>query len=123
MRPSDVYGLTGAADPRISPDGTRVAYQIWWIDEDANEYRGAIWTVPLDGAEEPRLFTSGERRDAMPRWPPDGRWLAFVSNRGVEKETPNNLYVIPAEGGEARQLTDRKEAVEKLAVAPGSARH
>jgi len=122
MLPSDVYGLTGAADPRISPDGTCVAYQIWWIDEDANEYRGAIWTAPLDGSAEPRRFTSGERRDAMPRWSPDGRWLAFVSNRGTEKETPNNLYVIPAEGGEARQLTDRKEGVEKLAWSPDSTR-
>jgi dipeptidyl aminopeptidase/acylaminoacyl peptidase len=78
--------------------------------------------APLDGSEEPRRFTSGERRDAMPRWSPDGRWLAFVSNRGVDEKTPNNLYVIPAEGGEARQLTDRKEGVEKLAWSPDSTR-
>jgi dipeptidyl aminopeptidase/acylaminoacyl peptidase len=122
MRPRDVYALTGAADPRISPDGTRVAYQVWCIDEDANDYRGAIWVAPLDGSEEPRRFTSGERRDAMPRWSPDGRWLAFVSTRGESPQTPANLYVIPAGGGEARRLTDRKESVEAIAWSPDSTR-
>ena len=122
MRPRDVYALAGAADPRISPDGTRVAYHVWSIDEDANDYRGAIWVAPLDGSAEPRRFTSGERRDAMPRWSPDGRWLAFVSTRGDGPKTPANLYVIPAEGGEARRLTDRKESVEAIAWSPDSTR-
>src|SRR5436190_13186915 len=122
MRPRDVYALTGAADPRISPDGTRVAYQVWSIDEDANDYRGAIWVAPLDGSAEPSAFTSGERRDAMPRWSLDGRWLAFVSTRGDGPKTPANLYVIAAEGGEARRLTDRKESVESIAWSPDSTR-
>ena len=121
MRPEDVYGLTGVADPRISPDGARVAYVVWSIDRETNEYRGTIWVAPMDGSEEPRPFTAGERRDGMPRWSPDGRLLAFVSNRGGEK-TPNNLYVIPAEGGEARQLTDRKEGVDAFAWSPDSTR-
>jgi dipeptidyl aminopeptidase/acylaminoacyl peptidase len=121
MRPEDVYALTGVADPRISPDGSRVAYQIWSIDKESNEYRGAIWVAPVDGSGEPRPFTSGERRDGTPRWSPDGRWLAFTSNRGGEKSPPN-LYVIPAEGGEARRLTDGKEGVEKYAWSPDSTR-
>jgi len=120
MRPEDVYALTGVADPRISPDGTRVAYQVWWIDGEANEYRGAIWVAPLDGGE-PRQFTSGERRDGSPRWSPDGRWLAFTSNRGAEK-TPPQLYVMPVDGGEPRKLTDAKEGVEAIAWSPDSTR-
>ena len=122
MRPEDVYELTGAADPRISPDGTRVAYVVWSIDKDSHEYLGSIWVAPVDGSGEPRPFTSGERRDGMPRWSPDGRWIAFTSNRGEDEKTPANLYVIPAEGGEARRLTDRKESVEKIAWSPDSTR-
>ena len=122
MRPEDVCELTGVADPRISPDGARVAYQVWWIDKDANEYRGAVWVARIDGSEEARQFTSGERRDGMPRWSPDGRWLAFVSNRGGDAKTPANLYVIPAEGGEARKLTDLKEDVEIAEWSPDSSR-
>jgi dipeptidyl aminopeptidase/acylaminoacyl peptidase len=122
MQPDDVYALTGVADPRISPDGTRVAYQVWWVDKEANDYRGAIWVAPIDASSEPRAFTSGDRRDAMPRWSPDGRWIAFVSNRGEDPKTVANLYVIPAEGGEARRLTDRKEGVEAIAWSPDSTR-
>jgi dipeptidyl aminopeptidase/acylaminoacyl peptidase len=121
MQPEDVYALTGVGDPRISPDGTRIAYVVTSIDREANEYRGAIWVARRDGSEEPRRFTSGERRDGTPRWSPDGRWLAFTSNRGDEKTQPQ-IYVISAEGGEARRLTDLKESAGELAWSPDSAR-
>jgi len=121
MQPDDVYALTGVGDPRISPDGTRIAYVVTSMDREANEYQGAIWVARYDGSEEPRRFTSGERRDGSPRWSPDGRWLAFTSNRGDEKTQPQ-IYVISAEGGEARRLTDLKESAGDLAWSPDSAR-
>jgi dipeptidyl aminopeptidase/acylaminoacyl peptidase len=121
MQPEDVYALTGVGDPRISPDGTRIAYVVTSIDREANEYRGAIWVARYDGSEEPRRFTAGERRDGSPHWSPDGRWLAFTSNRGDEKAQPQ-IYVISAEGGEARRLTDLKESAGDLAWSPDSAR-
>ena len=121
MQPEEVYELTSVSEPRISPDATRVAYVVTSIDRDSNEYRGAIWVAPLDASAEPRRFTSGERRDTTPRWSPDGRWLAFVSNRGDEKTQPQ-LYVIAAEGGEARKLTDSKEGVEAVTWSPDSTR-
>ena len=108
MVPEDVYGLTGVADPRLSPDGSLVAYAIWLVDRDANEYRSHIWLARVDGATPPRQFTRGPRRDAEPRWSPDGKRLAFVSKR---EEEAAQLYVIPLEGGEARRLTDLKEDV------------
>jgi dipeptidyl aminopeptidase/acylaminoacyl peptidase len=122
MQPEDVYELVNAGDPRISPDGSRVAFVVTKVDREANEYRGAIWVAPFDGSAEPSQFTSGERRDTTPRWSPDGNWLAFASNRGGDEKTPMNLYVIPAEGGEARRLTDRKESVEEIAWSPDSTR-
>jgi dipeptidyl aminopeptidase/acylaminoacyl peptidase len=121
MQPKDVYALVNAGDPRISPDGARVAYTVTAIDKETSEYRTAIWVASLDGSSEPRPFTSGEKRDTTPRWSPDGRLLAFASNRGEEK-TPANLYVIPAEGGEARKLTDLKESVEAIEWSPDSSR-
>jgi dipeptidyl aminopeptidase/acylaminoacyl peptidase len=121
MQPDDVYELTGVGDPRISPDGNRVAYVVTTADRDKGDYRSAVWVAPLDGSEEPRRFTSGEKRDGSPRWSPDGRWLAFVSNRGDDK-AQGQLYVIPAEGGEARRLTELKESVGDVAWSPDSTR-
>src|SRR3954449_8534554 len=103
MRPEDVYELANAGDPRIAPDGNRVAYTVTTLDRETSEYRGAVWVANLDGSGEPRRFTSGEKRDTTPRWSPDGTWLAFASNRGEDK-APAALYVIGAEGGEARKL-------------------
>ena len=124
MTPEDVYALTSVADPRLSPGGRHVAYVVSRIDSEANAYRTAIWVTPLDGSAESRQFTAGERRDGSPRWSPDGRWLAFVSNRDGEdeKKSKGQLYVMPADGGEPRKLTDGNESVESVAWSPDSTR-
>ena len=119
MLPDDVYALTGVADPRISPDGTTVAYVVTSVDREANEYRGAIWLAPLDGSSAPRRFSSGEKRDAEPRWSPDGTELAFTSDRGGKVA---QLYVMPVNGGEARKLTSRSEDVEHPVWSPDGSR-
>ena len=103
MVPEDVFALTGVTDPRPSPDGKTVAYVVGAVDAKANDYRGAIWLAPADGAAEPRRFTSGVKHDADPRWSPDGAQLAFTSNR---EGKAMQLYVMPLAGGEPVQLTD-----------------
>jgi len=122
MLPEDVYELVNAGDPRISPDGKRVAYTVTRLDRELNDYRAAIWVAPVDGSAEPTQFTAGAKRDGGPRWSPDGKWLAFTSNRGEDKKTPAALYVIPAQGGEPRKLTDLKESVEWISWSPDSTR-
>jgi dipeptidyl aminopeptidase/acylaminoacyl peptidase len=109
MRPEDVYELTGVGDPRLRPGNAEVAYVVWSIDREANEYRQRIWLAKTDGSEPPRPFTTG-KNDAQPRWSPDGTRLAFVSKRGDEKAR-RQLYVIPAGGGEPQCLTDLKDDV------------
>src|SRR5919202_3634796 len=120
MSPQDVYELTGVADPRISPDERLVAYTVYGVDKDDNAYRRSIWVAPLDGSEEPRRFTWGDKSDGDPRWSPDGTQLAFTSRRGDAKAA--QLYVMPAHGGEPRKLTDLKEDVEAIQWSPDSTR-
>jgi dipeptidyl aminopeptidase/acylaminoacyl peptidase len=115
MVPQDVFQLTGVADPRIAPDGATVAYVVSALDGAANEYRGAIWLAALDGSSPPRRLTAGTRRDAAPRFSPDGSQLAFTSNRAGDTQ---QLYVLPVGGGEARMLTDLPEDVTQPVWSP-----
>jgi len=115
----DIYALAGTTDPRLSPDGRTIAYVVWGIDRDANAYRSAIHLVPVDGSAPPRQLTAGEKEDAAPRWSPDARSLAFVSKAESEKK---QLYLIPAEGGEVRRLTDLSEDVKEVVWSPDGMR-
>jgi tricorn protease len=66
----------------------------------AFSYHGDIWLAQADGSGARRL-TSHVARDIFPRFSPDGRWVAFTSNRMGN----NDVYVVPVTGGEPRQLT------------------
>ena len=119
MKPEDVFSLTGAQDVRVSPDGRTVAFVVWSVDRDENEYRSTIWLAPLEGSGEPRQFTGGPKADALPRWSPDGTELAFVSNRDRKEK---QLYVIPVAGGEPRRLTDLDGEVTEVQWSPDGSR-
>ncbi len=118
MLPNDIMQLTGVADPRLSPNGTTVAYVVTGLDGESNEYRSAIWLAALDGSSPPRRLTAGTRRDADPRWSPDGARLAFTSNRN---DDTMQLYVMPVGGGEPQRLTALKEDVTQAAWSPDGA--
>jgi dipeptidyl aminopeptidase/acylaminoacyl peptidase len=119
MAPDDVYELAAASDPRLSPDGSTVAFVVTRVDRSENDYRSAIFLAATDGSSPPRRLTSGEKQDAAPRWSPDGTELAFVSNRGGEKM---QLYVLPVNGGEPRRLTEAKESVRAPEWSPDGTR-
>ena len=96
MRPDDVYALTRAEDPRLSPDGRLIAYVAMSIDEEESAYRSAIWVVPVDGSEEPRQFTSGERLDRLLAI---GELAGFASVRRHDVELTFRLLLVVAVTG------------------------
>jgi tricorn protease len=67
---------------------------------------GNLWSVPRAGGEAQRL-TSGSGYDLMPRFSPDGRWIAFTA----DYQGNQDVYVIPAGGGAARRLTFHSDIV------------
>ena len=113
VRPKDLYLLRTVVDPQVSPDGKRVAYVVTWPDRDADETRMSVHIASTDGRARARRFTQGNK-DHTPRWSPDGRHLAFVSDRGEK----NQLFVAPLDGGEARQVTKASHGISNPAWSP-----
>ncbi|MEX1157360.1 MAG: hypothetical protein WEC79_00335, partial [Thermomicrobiales bacterium] len=112
----DLYNLTFVADPNISPDGQRVAWVATTVDRDKNGYRSSVWLAPSDGSGEPIRFTGGKGKDTSPRWSPNGAHIAFLSDRSGQ----NQIWVIPADGGEAWQVTDGPNAAGDIGWMPDS---
>src|SRR5262245_48535631 len=85
MTPEDITRIRWVSDPQISPDGRRVAFVVTTLSREQDEYLANIWVVDTAaggaGGASPRRFTAGPKRDTAPRWSPDGRWLAFLSER------------------------------------------
>lgn len=74
----------------VSPDGGEIAFDLL----------GDLYVIPMAGGEA-RALTSGIAWDMQPRYSPDGRWIAFTSDRGGG----DNIWVLPRQGGEPRQIT------------------
>ena len=103
---ADLYNLQLAADPQISPDGRHVIFSVSRVDRETEKKYANLWLAETDGRTPPRQFTYGDQTDSHPRWSPDGRTIAFLSNRQEEKQA--QIYLIPVDGGEARPLTNVK---------------
>ena len=114
-----------AFNPKISPDGKRVVYELQKTNWEDNAFDRNLWIVDI-AAGESHALTSAKKSSTNPVWSPDGKWIAFLSDRpGQITGTPEGkkqLYVIPADGGEAQQLTKLESDVNDLVWAPDSKR-
>src|SRR5512143_1097819 len=103
----DLMLLRSAGNPRISPDGLRVAYTITETDFDQDAYVSQIWLADIASGQSIQM-TRGKRSSSGPSWSPDGRWIAFRSSRADDK---SQIFAISPDGGEAVQLTKAETGV------------
>jgi dipeptidyl aminopeptidase/acylaminoacyl peptidase len=114
----DYRDLATVSDPRVSPDGERVAF-VRTVPDGDEEYEATVHVVPLGGGDA-RQFTVSDGVDADPRWSPSGDRLAFASTRGEGDR--QQLWVMPGDGGEARRLTSVVGGVSGVAWGPDGER-
>src|SRR5215210_6185801 len=116
ISPEDMADFVHLSDVQISPDGALVAFVAgaqFKVDSASAQRR--IWVAPTDGGEA-YAFTGGPRTDDTPRWSPDGRTLAFLSDR--LEDGRQQIYLLDCGGGEARRLTDLQGEINELEWSP-----
>jgi len=118
LKPADIFNLKEVSDPKVSPDGRSLAYEVTSLDADRDESDTDIWMAPLAGGEAIRL-TASPYSETSPRFSPDGRYLAFLSDRDG---TWTQVWLMDRRGGEAVRLTDYKANVSALAWSPDGGR-
>jgi dipeptidyl aminopeptidase/acylaminoacyl peptidase len=109
----DLWSLRAVSDPQLSPDGSRVAFVVGTPNKETDKQATRIWVAPADGSSPAKPFTVGPE-DGAPRWSPDGKWLAFVAERGHGPQ----LHLAPLEGGEAVALTEMPYGASRPAWSP-----
>jgi len=116
----DLYRFNIPSGMRLSPDGQDIVYSLGRVERKTEKKYSNLWLAPTEGGQ-PRQFTFGDQGDFSPCWSPDGRQIAFLSNRG-DKEKPPQVYLIPFHGGEARPLGEVDGEINSLDWSPDGRR-
>jgi dipeptidyl aminopeptidase/acylaminoacyl peptidase len=112
LTPEASLNLHSISDLQFSPDGSRVAFVV--AEPPKGERRARhIWLYEKESGAV-RQFTFSAKDESSPRWSPDGKQLAFLSNRDDQQQ----IYVMHADGGEAAAVTKGKRSVHSFAWSP-----
>jgi dipeptidyl aminopeptidase/acylaminoacyl peptidase len=99
----DLAAMKRIGAPKVSPDGKWIAYDASTIDLPGNVRRSAIYLIPSDGSAAARKLTDGTKQDEGPAWSPNGKTIAYVSNReGGAKQ----VYLYDVAAGTSKKLTN-----------------
>jgi dipeptidyl aminopeptidase/acylaminoacyl peptidase len=105
--------MESVGNPEISPDGKQIIFTRTWVDKSKDQYRSNLWIIDVDGSRV-RELTSGARNDSSPVWSPDGKRIAFLSDR----DGTNQLHVMWLDTREIAQLTHLEQAPNGIKWSP-----
>jgi len=101
----DMARLGRLGDYDVSRDGKWVVYTVGRADVDENRTTSGLWLVPVDRSAPARRLTAGTKKDREPRFSPDGKRVAFISDRDGAPQ----IYLLELAGGEPQKLTAAAE--------------
>src|SRR6202521_4509543 len=113
LTPEASLNLRRLASARSPRDGAPLPFVV--ADPQKSEERAShIWILD-NKTSGVRQFTYSPKSESSPRWSPDGRQLAFLSNRAEDQQ---QIYLMRVDGGEAAALTKGKRSIQSFEWSP-----
>ena len=100
----DLVRISNLTELDLSPDGEYVVYSVGEPEFKSDKPRYDIWRARWDGSDSARITRTADADDWQPTYSPDGKRIAFLSDRG-EEDAETQVWVMPADAGEAEKLT------------------
>jgi len=117
--PPDIDSLIELESPRdsvISPNGDYVVYVVESTNWEDDRYDRHLMLAPADSSQAPMRLTREDGSSHRPRFYPDSRSVAFLSDRNGEPQ----VFRLSLDGGDAEQLTRRPSGVRSFEIASDS---
>lgn len=105
----EVISLRGVNVVSLSADGKHIAYTVQTTDWHDNRFDTEIW-LSKNGGKPFQLTNTSKNSSSNPVFSPDGEWIAFLTDRGSKPQ----IYVLKADGGEARAVTKEEEGISSF---------
>lgn len=115
LEATDLFAIQSITNPVISPNGKEAVFIRTEMHKEDNKYYGYLYHVDIE-TNEITQWTHSKDRVSSPKWSEDGKQLAFLSNR----DEKNQIYIMSAKGGEAKQLTKLEKGVFSFIWSPCS---
>jgi acylaminoacyl-peptidase len=110
---ADIFELEFAADPQISPDGSRIVYARSFMDIMTDRRRSNLWIIDYDGSNH-RPLASGNNNYSSPRWSPDAGRLLYTA----DADGSTQLYIRWMDTGQTGKITNLQFSPGDLSWSP-----
>lgn len=118
---SDLEKVVRVADPQISPDDKSIVVTVARANMKDDRYDSELVLIDIATGGQ-RTLTYGHKGANSARWSPTGDRLAFLAIAGEGKKAAPQIFVLPMDGGDAKQITTAPDGVEQFAWRPDGAR-